>query len=180
MESHFAVGALDSARVYADQILSDEKVAFNAQNKAGTYLGKIAFENGQYNIAMDEFLAVVNAAKDINAAESQYYVGHIQYLQKDYKRSLETLFGLNKSFAVYDYWLGKSFLLIADNYMALNELFQAKATLESVLVNSPLAEIKEAAKQKLTQIADREKEVMLQKDTTSSPVRADSTSQRRN
>lgn len=180
MESHFAMGALDSARVYADQILSDDKVAFNAQNKAGTYLGKIAFEIGQYNIAMDEFLAVVNAAKDINAAESQYYVGHIQYLQKDYKRSLETLFGLNKSFAVYDYWLGKSFLLIADNYLALNELFQAKATLESVLVNSPLAEIKEAAKQKLTQIADREKEVMLQKDTTSSPVRADSTSQRRN
>ena len=117
----------------------------------------------------ESWAAVVNAAKDINAAESQYYIGLIQYRQKEYKRSLETLFGLNKSYAVYDYWLGKSFLLIADNYLALNELFQAKATLESVITNSPLPEMKAAARAKLQE-----------KDTDQSPIKKDSTSQKRN
>ncbi|WOK09260.1 tetratricopeptide repeat protein [Imperialibacter roseus] len=180
MESHFAANSLDSSQVYAERILGDDKVAFNAQNKAGTYMGKIAFERNQYGAALDEFLAVVNAAKDINAAESQYYVGLIQYRQKEYKRSLETLFGLNKSYAVYENWLGKSFLLIADNYLALNELFQAKATLESVITNSPIPELKEAARAKLKEVDKRETEAVTQKDTDQSPIKKDSTSQKRN
>ncbi len=176
MESHFAANSLDSSQVFAEKILGDEKVAFNAQNKAGTYLGKIAFERGQYGVALDEFLAVVNAAKDINAAESQYYVGLIQYKQKEFKRSLETLFGLNKSFAVYENWLGKSFLLIADNYLAMNELFQAKATLESVINNSPIPDLKAAASEKLKEVEKREKDAVMQEDGNQSPVKSDSTS----
>lgn len=174
METHFAMKALDSAQAYAERILADDKVSFNAQNKTGTYLGKIAFERQQYGQALDEFLAVVNAAKDVNAAESQYYIGLIQYNQKQYKRSLETLFALNKSFATYELWLGKSFLLIADNYLALNELFQAKATLESIVEKSPSQEVREAARKKLETVNKKEKEVMVQRDSVQSPVKADS------
>jgi hypothetical protein len=35
----------------------------------------------------------------------------------------------------YDYWLAKSFILLADNYVKLKDNFQAKATLQSVLDN---------------------------------------------
>ncbi len=180
METHYAVGALDSSQRYAEVILEDDKVSFNAQNKAGLYLGKIAFDKQQYGAATDELLAVMNAARDVNAAEAQYYVGRIQFIQKDYKRSLETLFSLNKSFSMYDYWLGRSFLLIADNYLALNELFQAKATLESVIKNSPLPEIKEEARKKLAEVNMKEKEVMQQIDTAQSPVKRDTLSQKSN
>jgi hypothetical protein len=35
----------------------------------------------------------------------------------------------------FDYWVAKSFILLADNYLALKDEFQAKSTLQSVLDN---------------------------------------------
>lgn len=180
METHYALNNADSAKYYAEMILRDDKVSFNAQNKAGLYLGKIAFDKGQYSEATDELIAVMNSAKDVNAAEAQYYIGRIQYLQKEYKRSLETLFNLNKAYAMYDYWLGRSFLLIADNYLAMNELFQAKATLESIIKNSPVEELKAEARARLQEVEKREKEVIQQIDTVQSPVKSDTLSQKSN
>ena len=50
---------------------------------------------------------------------------------------------------------------IADNYILMDELFQAKATLNSVIEKSPDENIIENAKKKLQEIEDMaEKEVM--------------------
>jgi len=35
----------------------------------------------------------------------------------------------------HDYWVAKSFLLLADTYLVLKDEFQAKSTLESVIEN---------------------------------------------
>ena len=46
--------------------------------------------------------------------------------------------------------------LLADNFVAMNNSFQAKATLQSLIDKFPLAHIKEAAKDKLKKIEDAE------------------------
>ena len=74
----------------------------------------------------------------------------------------------------YDEWLGKAFLLIADNYIALNELFQAKATINSVIEYSPVASIVEQAKLKLSDIEKLE-QAQRQQMIKSDSVRTDST-----
>ena len=48
--------------------------------------------------------------------------------------------------------VGQSFLLIADNYLKMNELLQAKATLNSLIDNFPDESIKQKARRKLDQI----------------------------
>ena len=35
----------------------------------------------------------------------------------------------------YDFWIGKSFILLADNYVALKDTFQAKQTYQSIIDN---------------------------------------------
>jgi TolA-binding protein len=35
----------------------------------------------------------------------------------------------------YDYWVAKTFILLADNYVKLKDNFQAKATLQSIIEN---------------------------------------------
>ena len=35
----------------------------------------------------------------------------------------------------YDYWVAKTYILLADNYVALKDNFQAKATLKSIIDN---------------------------------------------
>ena len=77
---------------------------------------------------------------------------------------------MNENFSAYDNWLGKAFLLIADNYVALNELFQAKATVNSIIQYSPVKEIVDEAKIKLEAIIKLEGEIPTQEE-----VNADTT-----
>jgi predicted negative regulator of RcsB-dependent stress response len=75
------------------------------------------------------------------------------YKQKQYKASLEALFALNERFPNQIKWRLRGYLLIADNYAALGDTFQAKATLESIIQNTQDAEILAKAKQKLAQLS---------------------------
>ena len=133
-------------------ILEKGAVNASAQNKASLYLGKSAFARGDFETAKDEFLNTLNAAQDEYGAEAKYTLGEIFYLQKQYKQSQETLVSLNNDFSSYDLWVGKSFLLLADNYVATNDLFNARATLQSLVDNFPLENIKNDAKKKLTEL----------------------------
>lgn len=156
MESYFNLKRYDSADHYANVILERGIVNVNAQNKALLFLGKSAYAQGEYDEAVDHFLNALNTAKDENGAEAQYLIADIQHKKQEYKQSIETLYNMNSNFSAYEDWLGRSFLLIADNYMAMDETFQAKATLNSVIEKSPNTEIVERAKQKLLQIKEKE------------------------
>lgn len=157
MESYYQVGKYDSVNHYAKIILDRGAVSVNAQNKARVFQGKAAYARNDNDEAVDHFMAALNSAKDESGAEAQYLLAEILYKKGDYKQSIQTLYDLNEKFAFYERWLGKSFLLIADNYVALNEAFQAKATLNSLVEKSPLEEIKGEARKKLEEIDRREK-----------------------
>ena len=152
MKSHFYLKNYPSVKEYANLILEKGNVSADATNSATLYIGKAAYAQGDVDMAMDQFMNTLNAAKDANGAEAQYLVGRIQYDQKDYKRSIETLIDLNANFGVYEEWIGRSFLLIADNYMALEEYFQAEATLNSIIEKSPVEDAVKKAKDKLRQL----------------------------
>jgi hypothetical protein len=70
------------------------------------------------------------------------------FRQNKFDQSIETAQKFSEKFADFEYWLGRAFILIADNYAAKNELFQAEATLNSIIENSPLPEIVDMAKAK--------------------------------
>ena len=53
----------------------------------------------------------------------------------------------------YDYWVAKSFILLADNYLALKDKLQAKSTLLSIIDGyEGKDEIVAIAKEKLAKI----------------------------
>jgi hypothetical protein len=52
--------------------------------------------------------------------------------------------------------VGKSYLLLSDNYLAMGDSFNAKASLKSLIQNFPLENIKKAAKEKLSKIDETE------------------------
>ena len=109
-------------------------------------------EKGDYDTAVDKLLTTVNTAQDASAAEAQYLMAEILYKQENYSQAIQTLYDFNSKFSSYEFWLGKSFLLVADCYTATEEFFQAKATLNSIIENSPVEEIVEEAKLKILNI----------------------------
>ncbi len=160
MQSYYLMSEFDSVNRYANIILERGNVNISSQNKASLYLGKSAFGKGDYNTARDEFLNTLNTARDEHGAEAQYLLGYIFFQEKDYQQSIESLIELNNNFNVYEDWVGKSYLLLADNYVALEDLFQARGTLRSVIENFPLEYIRKQAQEKLNEIEQLESELV--------------------
>ncbi|MFZ5970468.1 MAG: tetratricopeptide repeat protein [Bacteroidota bacterium] len=166
MESHYLLAQYDSADVYARIILEKGNINAGAVNKASLYLGKTAMARGDYETAKDEFLNTLNTARDEFGAEAKYLLAEIFYLSKDHKTSNETLFSLISDFAAYQEWVGRAFLLLADNYLAMGDNFQARATLKSIIDNNfPLIHIRDLAAEKLKKL-DSELQQQVEKDTT--------------
>ena len=125
-------------------------------NKANLYLGKIPYMKGDFEAAEDFLISAANSAKDSSGAEAQYLLASISYKQQKYKQSLETLFELTDKFKMFDRWVLRSLLLVADNYLALEEVFQAKTTLNSIVSKSKDEEMVRLASAKLDEIIAKE------------------------
>jgi TolA-binding protein len=166
MESFYLQAQYDSVDVYARTIIERGNINAGAQNKASLYLGKTALARGDFEGAKDEFLNTLNAARDEFGAEAKYLLAEILYNQKEHKQCYETLMGLINDFSTYEVWVGKAFLLLADNFAAQNDVFQARATLQS-LDKFPLQSIKDQAKAKLKQLEQSEldKQKKIEADT---------------
>lgn len=162
MLTFFESNKPDSALFYANILLNEEWRPVGVDESIWLIKGKILFGKKEYSKATDEFIKVVNGPLDEKSAEAKYYLAKVFYEQDAYKRSLESLFDLNRNYGSYGHWIGKSFLLIADNYIALGELLQAKATLKSIIDNSPEKEIVDEANKKLLAVDVAEKAVLIQ------------------
>lgn len=156
MESYYYLAQYDSVNFYAKVILEKGNVNAGAQNKASLYLGKSAMGKGDYESAKDEFINTLNSARDEYGAEAKYLLGEIFYQSKEYKQCYETLVSLNGEFSAYPIWVGKGYLLLADNAIATGDIFQAKATLNSLIEHFPEESIKRLAIDKLKLINDDE------------------------
>ncbi|WP_461049548.1 tetratricopeptide repeat protein [Spirosoma arcticum] len=149
MDTYFVYPKPDSAAALAREVLAAGNVVPGAQNRAQLMLGKVAFGKADYKTAQTELEKTIALAKDVNGAEAQYYLGDILFRQKKYKESVATLLKFNELFADFEYWKGKAFILVADNNVALDELAQAKAVLNSIIENSSDQTVVAEAKQKL-------------------------------
>ncbi len=159
MESFFILNNYDSADFYARGVLQQGNVNAGAQNKASLYLGKSAFARGDLETAKDELLNTVNAAQDEFGAEAKYLLSRISFQNKEYKQTYETIISLTQDFSAYDEWVGRGFLLLADNFLAQDNTFHAKATLQSLINEDfPLQFVKDEAKAKLAEIEKMESE----------------------
>lgn len=148
-ETCYQLGKYDTVAVLTAELLKKENLAQDVSNKASLYAAKVYVGKGEYEKAIDELLNTVNNAQDVNGAEAQYLVAEVFFKQKKYNESLGALFDLKSRFSAYPKWYNKGFLLMADNYIAQKEYFQAQATLNSIIENAKDKETTSAAKSKL-------------------------------
>ena len=138
---------------YVQLIKDADKSSEEEKNSADLYAGKAYLLKSDTTLAVKAFNNVVAKTKTLAAAESKYNLAAIQYAKRDYKASLKTCFDLINNMPSYDYWVAKSFLLLADNYIATKDLLQAKSTLLSLIDNyDGKDDIVPAAKEKLEKI----------------------------
>lgn len=158
MESNFYLGNFNETISFADQVIEKALVNTGAHNKALLFKGKAMMNQGKFEEAKNHFNQAITNAHDAHAAEAFYLTGELLYKQGKYKESIERLIKFVKEFMSYEEWVGKGYLLIADNYIALKDYFQAKGTLQSLIDNFPAPEVKEIARQKLKEVEKLQQE----------------------
>jgi TolA-binding protein len=164
MKAAFLLNKWTDCIARAQEIINLEWKPSNAESQAYLFIGRSNQMSGKNANSLDEYLKVINGSTDELAAEAKYRIGEIQYSEGKYQTSIETLFQLNSTYGAYQNWVGKSFLLIADNYLKMNELLQAKATLNSLIDNFPDEKVKNEARQKLS-IINKQQQAQVVKDT---------------
>lgn len=144
----------DDALNYVKLVRSNEKTAQEDKFKTGLYAGQAYLQKGDTTSAITEFNYTLTNTKTVAAAEAKYNIAEIEFERGKYKASQKTCFELVKDLPNYDYWVTKTFILLADNYEALKDVFQARATLQSVIDNyKGDDDILPTAKQKLDQMS---------------------------
>jgi TolA-binding protein len=135
MRCHFLTGKFNSAGISAQKIISQEKAPASLVSEARMIYAKTLLESRDYSAAMEEFKTLVKTASGETGAEARYFIAWVYYQQANYKESQKRCFEVINQVPSYDFWVAKSFLLLSDNYVALNDIFQAKHTLRSIIEN---------------------------------------------
>ena len=159
MKSYFYTANYERSISYGKLIIEKGQVALNAKNEALLLIAKASLAAGDKAQGREYLEKTVESAKDENGAEALYLIAELLFEGELYQESIDRLFFLNSNYSIYELWLGRSFLLIADNYLALGEDFQAKATLQSVVDNSPIDEVVDQAQVKLLTLEEKAEEL---------------------
>ena len=133
MLTHYKMNSYAKASTYAEKVLMDEQLSNGQKEEALMINANSNYELGNNAKAETVYKKVVNLSTDIDKAEAGYKLCEMTYKAGEYKQAEAEIFSYLKQKPSYDYWLAKGYILLADSYVKLEDNFQAKATLQSVI-----------------------------------------------
>ena len=128
---------------------------------------------GNYDQALPGFRAVATETNSVQGAEAKYLVAEIHFRKQSLDAAEKEVMDYISKGTPHQFWLAKSFLLLADVYITRKDDFQAKHTLKSLIENYPEKNdgIISEATAKLAQIEERERKAEEQTRTNPMQIR---------
>jgi TolA-binding protein len=157
MKSSFEKEAFTEADAYADTLLSLPEINAAAQNEAQLYKAKALQRNNKLEESKALYQVIDKKNIGIASAEARYRIAEILLAQKQLKEAETQASYAAQASGGSDYWVVKSYLLIADILTEEKDYFNAKATLQSIISNNSSKEVKEEATKKLENVKKLEK-----------------------
>lgn len=135
MRSHEYLSNFEQAKDKAIQLLPIENVPIENLVEANMLLGRVQMLDSNYRSAKFHFDYVIDESRNKMTAEALYNRAYIHLMDKKIALSRADVYRLNDDFSAYEYWVVKGFIILSDIYMLEDDLFQAKATLQSIIDN---------------------------------------------
>ena len=159
MKSNFFLGNYDKAIEMGESLRVSRDLTDEQVNQINHIMGKSYFEKGNYTAAIERLDKSARNDKSVYGAESAYYSAVASLKLKKYDEAENKVFDIADNFSKYDYWVAKSFIALADVYVAKENYFQAKETLRSVIDNYKGNDLKQEARAKLAEVERKEPKV---------------------
>lgn len=148
----------EKAKIKAEQLLRYEQLSNAEKGEANNTIGRYYLHDSMYKVASVYFAKTLSSQQDVHAAEAKYYEAYGRYMQDSLDKCRRSIMEFNNQFNNYDYWLGKTFILLSDYYLKKGDKFQAKATLNSVIEQFEIPEIIAIARGKLDALEGKKQE----------------------
>ena len=159
MKSNFFLGNYDKAMEMGESLRVSRDLTDEQVNQINHIMGKSYFEKGNYTAAIERLDKSARNDKSVYGVESAYYSAVASLKLKKYDKAENKVFDIADNFSKYDYWVAKSFIALADVYVAKENYFQAKETLRSVIDNYKGNDLKQEARAKLSEVERKEPKV---------------------
>jgi TolA-binding protein len=85
--------------------------------------------------AYEKFKLLEDSPKSILAAEANYYKAYQFFLKGEYEKSNEVIANISNKYGNSGIWSAKSILLMAKNFIELDDSFQSSYILENLIEN---------------------------------------------
>lgn len=135
MKAAMSLGNTQEALSYASKVLENNKADANAKTDAKILLARNAFTTGQDELAKKYFSELENSKSGSVVAEALYVNAFYKHKDKEYEASNKLIQKLAKDYAGYKEIGVKGLILMAQNFDALDDAFQATFILENVIQN---------------------------------------------
>ncbi|MGP1990866.1 tetratricopeptide repeat protein [Zobellia laminariae] len=142
---------------YAEKVLATPTIDNRIKSDAQIMIARSAIATGDEAKAETAYGDVLKIASGSTAAEALYYDAYFKSKAQDYENSNISVQKLAKDYSGYKEWGGKGLIIMAKNFYALGDAYQATYILDSVISNfSQFAEIVSEAKGELSIIKAKE------------------------
>lgn len=137
MNAYYQIEDYSAAESYAEKVLTSKTLDNKVKSDAKIIIARSAIKMGNEAKAKDAYADVEKIATGIVAAEALYYNGYFKNKEGKYEASNSTIQRLAKDYSSYKYYSAKGLVVMAKNFYALDDAFQATYILESVISNFP-------------------------------------------
>ena len=151
MRCHYLLGQESQASNFAARVMYDPATPDDIRRTAQLWNARISCNQGLHETVLDDLNILVSFGGS-PGAEAQYLLAEYSYNNQQFDVCETTLFNLIETFYQQETWRNKGFLLLVSTYIGLNDLFQARATAESILANVQSPEVQEAVSDLLFEI----------------------------
>ncbi len=117
----------------ADEVAALPGVPEKSMRQAQFAKANILRAEGKTVEAVDIYRTLAGDVRTPEGAESAYRVIENLYEEGYYRKAEEAIFALSDANTPYSYWLGESFLTLGDIYVREGDMFQARATYQSIV-----------------------------------------------
>ena len=124
-----------NAVVYAEKVLSNPKMDSAVKSDAQIIVARSAFEVNDEAKARVAYAKLLSLAKGELAAEALYYDAYFKNKDGQYEASNLAVQQYTKAYSGYKYFGAKALVVMAKNFYALKDSFQATYILESITKN---------------------------------------------
>ncbi len=135
MKANYELENYTEAVVYAEKVLTHSNIDNKIKSDAYVIIARSAMKTGNEARAKTAYAQVETTATGETAAEALFYNAYFKNKAGSYEGSNTTIQRLAKDFSGYKYYSAKGLVLMAKNFYALDDAFQATYILESVIKN---------------------------------------------